>query len=130
MTDSNYIGCYGETLFFAECIKRGFSVSKPLLDSSPYDCIVDTHSKLYKVQIKSTGKAPAEGDSNIKTPIQNNKQEYLTSLVDYFAVYSTYYNGFFIFKNTGDLQSIRFSLSGKWKDCFNNYKFDTDEQKG
>jgi hypothetical protein len=23
MTDSNYIGCYGETLFFAECIKQG-----------------------------------------------------------------------------------------------------------
>ena len=65
-------------------------------------------------------------NSNIKTPIQNNKQEYLTSLVDYFAVYSTYYNGFFILKNTGDLQSIRFSLSGKWKDCFNNYKFDND----
>jgi hypothetical protein len=126
MTDSNYIGCYGETLFFAECIKRGFSVSKPLLDSSPYDCIVDTHKALYKVQIKSTGKAPNDGDPNIKTPLQNNKVEYSMGLVDYFAVYSTYYNGFFIFKNDGNMQSIRFSLTGKWKDCFNNYKFNED----
>ena len=130
MKDSNYIGCYGETLFFAECIKRGFSVSKPLLDSSPYDCIVDTHNNLYRVQIKSTGKAPEEGDPNIKTHLQNNKSIYLASVVDYFAVYSTYYNGFFIFRNEGNMQSIRFSLTGKWKDCFNNYKFDTDGQKG
>ena len=126
MTDSNYIGCYGETLFFAECIKRGFSVSKPLLDSSPDDCILDTHKALYKVQIKSTGKAPDDGDPNIKTPLQNNKVEYSMGLVDYFAVYSTYYNGFFIFKNEGNMQSIRFSLTGKWKDCFNNYKFNED----
>lgn len=126
MTDSNYIGCYGETLFFAECIKRGFSVSKPLLDSSPYDCIVDTHNNLYTVQIKSTGKAPKEGEPNVKTHLQNNTRTYLPSVVHYFAVYSTYYNGFFIFKNTGEMSAIRFSLTGKWKHCFNNYKFDTD----
>jgi len=126
MTDCNYIGCYGETLFFAECIKRGYNVSKPILDSSVYDCIVDTHSGLYKVQIKSTGKEPREEDPNIQIALQNNKKDYSIDLVDYFAVYSTYYNGFFIFKNQGDMQSIRFSLTGKWKDYFNNFNFSKD----
>ena len=123
MTDSNYIGCYGELLFFAECTKRGFTVSKPVLDSSPYDCVVDNKLGLFTVQIKSSGKRPREDDPNIQVPIQNSKQLYTTELVDYFAIYSTYYNGFFIIKNNGDMQGVRISLSGKWKDNFNNYKF-------
>lgn len=126
MTDCNYIGCYGETLFFAECIKRGYNVSKPILDSSIYDCIVDTHSGLYKVQIKSTGKDPKEEENNIQVALQNSKVNYSKEFVDYFAVYSTYYNGFFIFRNQGDMQSIRFSLTGKWKDYFNNFNFSKD----
>jgi hypothetical protein len=126
MTDCNYIGCYGETLFFAECIKRGYNVSKPILDSSVYDCIVDTHSGLYKVQIKSTGKEPSDGESNIKINIQNSQKDYSIELIDYFAVYSTYYNGFFIFRNEGNMQAIRFNLSGKWRDAFNNYNFNKD----
>jgi len=126
LTDSNYIGCFGELLFFAECTKRGYIVSKPVLDSSTYDCIVDTNNGLFKIQIKSSGKHPQKEDPNIQVPIQNNKQLYTTTLVDYFAIYSTYYNGFFIFKNTGDMQSVRISLSGKWKDNFNNYNFIKD----
>jgi hypothetical protein len=126
LTDSNYIGCYGELLFFAECTKRGFTVSKPLLDSSPYDCIVDNKVDLFTVQIKSSGKHPREDDPNIQVPIQNSKQLYTTELVDYFAIYSTYYNGFFMIKNNGDMQGVRVSLSGKWKDNFNNYKFIRD----
>lgn len=123
MTDSNYIGCYGELLFFAECVKRGYTVSKPVLDSSPYDCVVDNNTDLFKIQIKSSGKQPREDDPNIQIPLQNNKKIYTPNLVDYFAIYSTYYNGFFIFKNSGDMQAVRVSLSGKWKDNFNNYKF-------
>ena len=128
MTNSNYIGCYGELLFFSECIKRGYSISKPVLDSSPYDCIVDNNENLFKVQIKSSGKEPRDGEPNVQVPIQNNKREYSLNLVDYFAVYSTYYNGFFIFKNKGNMQGVRVSLSGKWGTNFNNYNFDKECQ--
>lgn len=128
MTNSNYIGCYGELLFFSECIKRGYSISKPVLDSSPYDCIVDNNESLFKVQIKSSGKEPRDGEPNVQVPIQNNKREYSSDLVDYFAIYSTYYNGFFIFKNKGNMQGVRVSLSGKWGINFNNYNFDKECQ--
>lgn len=127
MVDSNYIGCYGELLFFSECIKRGYNVSRPLLDSSVYDCVVDRDNVLYKVQVKSSIKTPRDDDPNIHVPLQNNKKKYEVDLVDYFAVYSTFYGGFFIFKNLGEMKAIRISLSGKWKDCFNNYNFNKED---
>lgn len=35
-----------------------------------------------------------------------------------------FFNGWFVFKNNGDMQSIRVSLNGKNKKYFNNFAFD------
>lgn len=100
-------------------------MSMPLLDSSIYDCIVDTGTKLVKVQIKSTSKKPDGIHRNsVQTRIANNKQTYTEANVDYFAVYVYLFDGFFIFKNTGDIQTIRLSKVGKHSKKFNNFVFD------
>lgn len=113
-----------EYLFATECMKRNYQVSMPLIDSSLYDCIVDTGDRLLKIQIKSSSKSPLKKHyTSVQVPLQNNKKNYTIDKIDYFAVYSDYFNGWFIFKNTGNMQSIRVSLKGKNKKYFNNFAF-------
>jgi hypothetical protein len=123
--DNNQQGCLAEYLFATECMKRNYQVSMPLMDSSLYDCIVDTGKQLLRIQIKSSAKIP-ENDrhSNVHIPLQNNKRNYTKEKIDYFAVWSDFFNGWFVFKNTGDMQSIRVSITGKNKKFFNNFAFE------
>ena len=104
-------------------MKRGLKVSFPLMDSSPYDCLVDDGKELYRMQIKATAKKPIGGRNSVNIPLNNAKSIYTKNNVDYFAVYSVYYGGFFIFKNKGNMQAIRLSLTGKNKIYFNNFVF-------
>ena len=51
--DSNLLGCTAEYKFATMAMESGLKVSMPLLDSSPYDCIVELPDfKLRKIQIK------------------------------------------------------------------------------
>tara|TARA_R100000734_G_C3315060_1_gene106846 strand:- start:1017 stop:1391 length:375 start_codon:yes stop_codon:yes gene_type:complete len=121
--EGNLLGCYAEYLFVSECLKRGKLITMPVLDSSPYDCIVESRKKLYKVQVKATEKKPYVGRRTINAPLNNSKSKYTKEVIDFFAVYSAYFEGFFIFPNTGNMQSIRLSKHGKNKIFFNNFEF-------
>ena len=122
--DNNQRGCLAEYQFATECMKRDYQISMPLMDSSLYDCIVDTGERLLRIQIKSSTKTP-ENDrlNNVHIPLQNNKRNYSKEKIDYFAVWSDFFDGWFIFKNTGEMQSIRVSITGKNKKYFNNFEF-------
>jgi len=120
--DTNHLGCFAEYLFCAECTKRGFVVSMPILDSSVYDCVVDHNDNLYKVQVKATAKKPLGGRNSVNIPLNNSKSLYTKNKVDFFAVYSIHFDGFFVFPNTGNMQSIRLSTKGKNKIYFNNFE--------
>lgn len=124
--DNNKRGCLAEYRFAVECLKRGYEISMPLLDASIYDCIVDVNGDLKKVQIKSTTKKPERSECrrSVHVRLANNKQAYDLGSVDYFAVYVYEFDGFFIFKNTGAMQSVRLSPQGKYSDYFNNFAFD------
>ncbi len=101
----------------------------PLSDASIYDCVVDNGKNLYKIQIKSTIKLPIKDTiTTIQVPLQNSKRVYTKSDVDYFAVYVYHLEGFFIFKNNGNMQSVRLSLVGKYSKNFNNFVFNRDSQ--
>lgn len=50
---SHFIGEITEQQVAMEFLKLGFLVSKPLVQSSRYDFIVDINHKLYKVQVKT-----------------------------------------------------------------------------
>ena len=122
--DNNQRGCLAEYLFATECMKRDYQVSMPLMDSSLYDCIVDTGDRLIRVQIKSSSKTPDNVKHNsVHIPLQNNKRNYTKEKIDYFAVFSDFFGGWFVFKNTGKMQSIRVSLTGKHQKNFNNFAF-------
>lgn len=125
--DTNALGTWAEYHFATESIKRGFKISFPLMDSSPYDCVLDDSGCLYKIQVKSSNKVPVDDKKNsVLIPLNNSKNIYTKKSVDYFAVYSSYYGGFFVFPNKGNMQSIRLSLIGRNRIFFNNFVFNCE----
>lgn len=95
----------------------------PLLQTSIYDCIVDTGKGVFKIQIKASEKVPTDRENSVNIPLVNSKSIYTVEKVDYFAVFSSFYNGFFIFPNKGEMKSFRASLKGKNKMYFNRFSF-------
>lgn len=53
MLSSHFIGEITEQEVALEFLKLGILVSKPLVQSSKYDFIVDINHKLYKIQVKT-----------------------------------------------------------------------------
>lgn len=119
----NFLGCYAEHLFAAECTRRGYIISMPLLASSTYDSILDINGRLLKIQVKSTNKIPMEHRKSVALPLHNNDNKYTKKKIDFFCIYSIYFGGFFNFPNKGDMKSIRLSLTGKNSIYFNNFVF-------
>lgn len=77
-------GDIAEAVFIAECLKKGYQVSTPFGDNAPYDCIVDTGSGLYKVQVK--GRTPIRSGSILQMPVQtinNNISKEVYSYCDF-----------------------------------------------
>lgn len=124
LMECNYMGCMAEYLFATECLKKGFNVSMPLLDSSPYDCVIEVGGRLLKIQVKSTTKNLTTNKNSVHINLGNDKNLYTKENVDYFAIFSFLFNGFFIIKNTGCMKSIRLNINGKYSENFNNFDFD------
>lgn len=61
---SHFIGEITEQEVAIEFLKLGILVSKPLVQSSRYDFIIDLNHKLYKIQVKTS--TPKENNSYIE----------------------------------------------------------------
>jgi len=119
--NANQKGCYAEHHFASTAIKQGFNVSMPLLDSSPYDCIIEKNGALKKVQVKYLGVDRYKHRGNTQITLKRSGDpSYDKRLVDFFAIWSEEYLGFFIIKNLGQT-SLRVSLNNKYKENFNNF---------
>jgi hypothetical protein len=125
MTDTNIKGAYAEYLFASECLRNGYYPSFPILDSSIYDVLVDLGGRIIKVQVKYSAKSPTDQDAVQVALMNGNKKNYTIDLVDYFAIYSQYFEGFFIIRNIGNMQGVRLNSAKGSKYCheFNNFSF-------
>tara|TARA_A100001201_G_scaffold37890_3_gene39812 strand:+ start:8523 stop:8894 length:372 start_codon:yes stop_codon:yes gene_type:complete len=118
--NSNLLGCTAEYKFATMAMENGLFVSMPLLDSSPYDCIIELPNyNLRKIQIKSTAKP--EVPRGIHVTLHTNNRYYKLNEVDYFAIWVAVFNGFFIIKNTGTNSAFKFTRNGKYSNNFNNF---------
>ena len=102
-------------------MQNGFDVSFPLMDSSTYDCVIEKNGIFLKIQVKSTMKIPENNRTAVHIVLNNAKSRYTKDKVDYFAIWVEHCNGFFIVKNSGNMQSIRLSIEGKYSKNFNNF---------
>lgn len=119
--DTNRLGCVAEYRFAVMAMQNGFNLSFPLMHSSPYDCVTEKDGVFKKIQIKSSLKKPEGNRSAVHIVLNNAKSKYTKDRVDYFAIWLEHFNGFFILKNTGNMQSIRLSIKGKYSKNFNNF---------
>lgn len=92
---SHFKGEITEQLVAIEFLKLGVLVSKPLVQSSRYDFIVDINHKLYKIQVKTGSlKEDAYIEFATSTSHTNTKGtlnlQYSSDDIDYFA---TIYEG-------------------------------------
>ena len=118
--NSNLLGCTAEYRFAVMAMENNLRVSMPLLDSSPYDCILELpDSSLKKIQIKSTGKPVVP--RGIHVTLHTTNRYYKLNEVDYFAIWVQVFNGFFIIKNTGTNSAFKFTRNGKYSKNFNNF---------
>ncbi len=118
--DHNQLGCLAEYKFSVKAIQEGFNVSMPLLDSSPYDCIIERDLKLYKIQVKNVSASRKFNRDSIHVVLRRSTDFYTKDEVDFFAIYFTVLDGFFIIPNCQQ-RSVRLSMQGKYKENFNNF---------
>lgn len=92
---SHFIGEITEQQVALEFLKLGYLVSKPLVQSSRYDFIVDINHNLYKIQVK-TGSLKEDSYIEFATSTSHTNTKgtlnlsYSSDDVDFFA---TMYNG-------------------------------------
>lgn len=83
------LGEAAEMAVATQLMKRGFTVSKPLSESEPYDLVVEVESELQKVQVKRLYEQ--EEKSALKADLYKSKSGSRTSYdsdeVDAFALY-------------------------------------------
>lgn len=93
MLSSHFIGEITEQQVALEFLKRGIQVSKPLVQSSRYDFIIDVNNVLYKVQVKTCnlkddGARLEFATSTSHTNTQGTKNlSYNSNEVDFFATF-------------------------------------------
>ena len=118
--DINIVGCTAEYRFAVMAMENGLRVSMPLLDSSPYDAIVETPNGLRKIQIKSTAQKIV--NNAVALTIKRTGDPYTIADVDYFAIWIDAFKGFYIIPNNGTQRRFKFTINGKkYSNNFNNF---------
>ena len=100
--DANLMGKYCETLFKAECMKRGLTVLQPECSHLPFDVVVWTGITFLKVQVKGTGYAHSDARKEksklpyYEVPMANARGLYRDQGIDIIAVYVDPMSAWFI----------------------------------
>lgn len=84
-------GAITEQKCFLKCIQQGWIVSKPLFDNARYDFIIDTGSKLLRIQVKTSAwlddshtAFSFNGYSQHSLSLGNKRMHYTNKEIDYF----------------------------------------------
>jgi len=91
MINYKEIGQLAEYEIAVKLGKQGYRVSVPLIDNYPYDLIVDTGEKLFKVQVKTCSSSRIKKDKSKNYGVliaqgKANKGAYSPKDVDIFAI--------------------------------------------
>lgn len=89
--ETQFKGNQTELRCFLKCIESGFFVSKPLFDNARYDFLLDTGTKIYKIQIKTSHWVDEEhtrfrfnGYSQHSIGNGNKRMKYTNKEIDFF----------------------------------------------
>jgi hypothetical protein len=80
-------GEMAEAAFLHKASRLGFGVAKPWGDSDPYDLIVDSGRRLWRVQVKSAYRAGEYGGYTFHAHGNENKKVYCLKDIDVLVAY-------------------------------------------
>lgn len=80
-------GEMAEAAFLHKASRMGFGVSKPWGDSEPYDLIVDSGTRLWRVQVKSAARGSDQGGYAFRASGSNTKKTYSLEEIDVLVAY-------------------------------------------
>ena len=84
-------GNISESIVMSAYLKAGFTVSIPFGSGAPYDLIVDTGSRLYKIQVKTgwfhNGRILYRGKRRMREAFPYATRPYTELEVDFFAIH-------------------------------------------
>jgi hypothetical protein len=107
-----------ESLFDYEIMSRGFTVSAPRSDTSPYDRVVDTKTRLYRVQIKGRR---AYGKKSLVVKIaKSDSTAYTIKDTDIVALFIEDTNAWYIFPVAECKRLVRINMNGGVKEKYKN----------
>ena len=115
---------YGEAAFLAKASDLGFGVAKPWGDSDPYDFIVETGGRLWKVQVKSAHRAGEDGSYSFRAH-GHSLRAYRADEIDALVAYVVPENAWYVFpvKVVRLLRSLKlFTGSRKRRSKFEKYR--------
>ena len=105
---TNFTGNVAFMKCATKLVEKGFRVSLPLDNSSPYDLIMDDGSRLFRVQVKSG--SFREGVIRAKTTKLNKitkvSTKYTKDEVDYFCIFCADTDGVYLIPFSDDLPQI------------------------
>ena len=109
-------GEWAEVCFAAEVLLRGWRIARPYGDSGPYDCVVDAHGRLSRVQVKSVEKHA--GRNRFKVTIaagRNRKRRYSARQVDFLAIFVIPLRSWYVIPLAAVHGRISMSLPGRFE---------------
>jgi len=85
------LGEVAEAAFLAKASDLGFRVAKPWGDSDPYDFIVETGGRLWKVQVKSAHRPGEDGSYSFRAHGHSLRADEIDALVAYVVPENAWY---------------------------------------
>ena len=107
-----------ESLFDFEIMSKGFTVSAPRSDTAPYDRIVDTKTRLYRVQVK--GRRGYGRTSLVVKIAKSNSVAYTSKDADVIALYIEDTNSWYLFPIDECKRLVRINTKGGVKEKYKN----------
>ena len=115
------LGEVAEAAFLAKASDLGFRVAKPWGDSDPYDFIVETGGRLWKVQVKSAHRPGEDGSYSFRAHGHSLRADEIDALVAYVVPENAWY--VFPVKVVRLLRSLKlFTGSRKRRSKFEKYR--------
>ena len=88
MLSAKALGEWAELVFMQEARRRGFHVAKPFGDTAPYDVLLESHGRTYRVQVKCVSRPFRSGyrvlaahGSSLKLPYRSRDLDFLAAFI-------------------------------------------------
>lgn len=112
-------GNIAELQFVLSATQRGLIVSRPTINATVYDFLVDNSKRILKVQVKSNFREPDQRGGGYGLNIQKGAGVYAPAEIDVIASYISTLNLWYFFpiKDLGEQKKISvfpYSMESKW----------------